>query len=989
MFTNKHFLRITQSILIGLFSIISIYGAAGDVDTSFNASVSTNIQGFVGQTLVQPDGKIIISGEFKIVNGRERINLARLNGDGTLDNSFNPPTILSAGAGWAINSIALQSNGKIVIGGQFAQLGNISRRGLARLNSDGSPDNSFNNSSSLNNLSIVTDLDVSVDDKIVFSGYSLFGQGQPVFSTLNSDGSLIASNNDSVAKVLFQPDGKILALNFQSVLKRYNQNLTPDTSFSELSISGSVVGDIAVQTDGKILIGGSFGSVNGFDVQNIARVNSNGSLDGSFNTNGGGTNGTISKIVIQNDGKIFIGGAFTTYNSTARTNIAKLNADGTLNGSFINTRGYVNLYDLDLQTDGKVIVSSGSVQFTVTQIERLNVGGTLDTTFQASVGSYGTVFKVLVQPDNKILVAGDFTRINTEATSGLSRLMANGLTDLPFTQNIYGSANVLFDVALQSDGKIIAPSNYFGSNPTRYNSDGTINFTYSNSAFQRRYVEVQPDGKALFSGGGMARYNANGSVDSTFNSNVSYNDSITLANSRIIVFGSFTQVGTENRGRIARLFSDGSLDTSFNPPFGANDTINDAVIQTDGKILIGGQFTGVNGDTSKKYLARLNADGSLDTSFSPVIDAPVFTIKLQADNRILVGGAFSSINGTQRVRIARLNPGGDMDFLFNPGSGANSTVRDIEIQQNGGIIVAGEFNRFNGVPAIGIVRLLNSNAPPRSLFDYDGDGKADVSVFRASENKWYILQSSDFAVVQKVFAIAGDVPTPADYDGDGKTDVAIFRPATGDWWYLSSINNAQIQFHWGQAGDIPRPGDFDGDGKTDFIVYRPSNSVWYRYGSTGAVSILAFGISEDKPLVGDFDGDGKIDFAIFRPSTGDWWYAASSAGNQFRAVHWGATGDIPVPADYDGDGKTDYAVYRPSNGGWYIANSANGSYTIQAFGLPTDKPIAADYDGDGKADIAVFRPSTGTWYLLQTTAGFGALQFGVSNDIPTPNAFIQ
>ncbi|HVE57167.1 MAG TPA: FG-GAP-like repeat-containing protein [Pyrinomonadaceae bacterium] len=275
---------------------------------------------------------------------------------------------------------------------------------------------------------------------------------------------------------------------------------------------------------------------------------------------------------------------------------------------------------------------------------------------------------------------------------------------------------------------------------------------------------------------------------------------------------------------------------------------------------------------------------------------------------------------------------------------------------------------------------------PHTLFDYDGDGRADVSVFRASENKWYILQSSILTVREKFFAIADDIPVPADYDGDGKTDLAVFRPASGDWWYLSSINNAQISVNFGQAGDIPRPSDFDGDGKTDYVLYRPSNSVWYRYGSTGVTSVIAFGIAEDKPLVGDFDGDGKSDPAVFRPSTGNWWYA-SSVNGQFISVHWGASGDIPVPGDYDADGKTDFVVFRPSDGGWYILYTT-GSYTIATFGTVGDKPVAADYDGDGRADIAVFRPSTGTWYLLQTTSGFGAVNFGVSSDVPTENAFV-
>jgi hypothetical protein len=128
--------------------------------------------------------------------------------------------------------------------------------------------------------------------------------------------------------------------------------------------------------------------------------------------------------------------------------------------------------------------------------------------------------------------------------------------------------------------------------------------------------------------------------------------------------------------------------------------------------------------------------------------------------------------------------------------------------------------------------------------------------------------------------------------------------------------------------------------------------------------------------------------SVFRPSTGDWWYAASSAGNAFRSVHWGAAGDIPVPADYDGDGKTDYAVFRPSNGNWYVTRSSDLSYFILGFGLAGDRPVSADYDGDGQADVAVFRPSTGVWYVLQSTSGVTGVKWGVSTDVAVPNAFI-
>ncbi|MBV9210908.1 MAG: VCBS repeat-containing protein, partial [Acidobacteria bacterium] len=164
-----------------------------------------------------------------------------------------------------------------------------------------------------------------------------------------------------------------------------------------------------------------------------------------------------------------------------------------------------------------------------------------------------------------------------------------------------------------------------------------------------------------------------------------------------------------------------------------------------------------------------------------------------------------------------------------------------------------------------------------------------------------------------------------DYDGDGKADIGVFRPNNGSWYIQQSSNNSLRAQAWGVSSDELAPGDYDGDGKWDFAVYRPGNNTFYiLQSSNGAVRAQAWGASGDVAVGGDFDGDGKTDFAVFRAGNGTF-YVQRSADNDIIAQRWGASGDVPSIGDYDGDGKADFAVFRPSNGGWFILNSASNT----------------------------------------------------------------
>ncbi|MGB5013096.1 MAG: FG-GAP-like repeat-containing protein [Pyrinomonadaceae bacterium] len=278
----------------------------------------------------------------------------------------------------------------------------------------------------------------------------------------------------------------------------------------------------------------------------------------------------------------------------------------------------------------------------------------------------------------------------------------------------------------------------------------------------------------------------------------------------------------------------------------------------------------------------------------------------------------------------------------------------------------------------------------RAPYDFDGDNKTDVGIYRPAAGEWWYLRSSNGTNSALQFGNATDKIVPSDYTGDGKTDIAIWRPATGQWFILRSEDLSFFAFPFGANGDVPVPADFDGDGKSDPSVFRPTTQTWFINRSTGGTTITGFGAAGDVPVVGNYDGDTKADIAIFRPNAvgGAQWWIQRSSNNTVLAMVFGASTDKAVQGDYTGDGKTDVAIWRPSNGNWFILRSEDFSFFAFPFGANGDLPVPGDYDGDGKFDAGVFRPASATWFVQRSTAGTLIQSFGTTGDQPVPNVFV-
>lgn len=363
----------------------------------------------------------------------------------------------------------------------------------------------------------------------------------------------------------------------------------------------SLVVSAAHQSDGKVVVVGSFDTFNGTTVNKIVRLNLNSTLDTAFLSNTGtGANDWVRAVAIQPDGKIVIAGNFTSFNGTTANRVIRLNSNGTIDTTFLSNIG--SGFDLSgigfvgLQSDGKILLGGYFTSFNgvaAKGLVRLNSDGTLDTAFNTNLGTgpndfFGTIHSMAVQTDGKILAVGGFSSFNGVTAGGVIRLNSNGTVDTAFAANVaVGGDSSSRGVSIQSDGKILV---------------GGVFSTFNN-----------------ISAGRLVRLNSDGTLDSAFLSNIGTGANnqvhivMTQPNDKILIGGNLTSFNGSSAGYFLRLNSDGTVDTAFlsNSGGGLESRPWGMALQTDGKIILCGQFSSFNGVNSTRNIVRIGGDVAL------------------------------------------------------------------------------------------------------------------------------------------------------------------------------------------------------------------------------------------------------------------------------------------------------------------------------------------------------------------------------------------
>lgn len=675
-------------------------------DASFDSSFVTTNSWTSGNGInagyLYPDGKILIVGGFQTA-GRNRI--ARLNSDGTLDPSFNP----GAGPNFDVRCLAVQPDGKILLGGNFTTIGGQAANYIGRLNPDGTVDTNFTAAAD----NAVDAIALQPDGKIVVGGWFAHINGAAIanLARLNTTGTtdtgFLPSVTVPVETVAIQTDARIIFggnFNFSSgsPIARAMPNGAWDVAF--IPTVNSWVRTVRVQDDGRILVGGAFTTVNGTNRAYLARLYFDGSTDLTFNA---GIDNIVNGIAFPPDGKILIAGGFGSVDGVPEYGLARLFGDDPAAQPVVEING--GTFQA-LQSDASVVLPvlrtgntnlSVSVQF-----------GTRDLDAQAGsdyVGTNGTltfgpgeVAKLVTIPLLNDGQAENFEQLAVFLTNAVSSTLGF-LTNATIT--VFGVDNPVQIVTPD-----ITTNELAGSVSVSIVRAGT---NLASSVWCQTLDGTAISGSQFINLSQTISF-APGQATNTISLRLL--DDVLFGQDRFfnVVLSNATnlQIGTRSNLTVTILDND----APGHPGYGVNGAVNALAPYTNGDLVLGGSFISVNG-IGRSRVARVHADETLDPAFGTGTgaDSAVNAVLVQPDGKIICGGSFASYDGTARLRLARLNFDGSLDSSFAPGAGPDNIVTALTPAANGGAFVGGFFTQYAGVARVGIAK-INSTGGLDSSF---------------------------------------------------------------------------------------------------------------------------------------------------------------------------------------------------------------------------------------------------------------------------------
>lgn len=662
-----------------LLSCGLLSAAAQQLDPNFAPSTITSPGGGIQAMVKQPDGKVVIGGDFQTMNGQPVGQVARLNADGSPDLAFRTQT--GIGPNQVITALAVQPDGKIVLGGQYglSYYNGVPVKNPVRLNADGSLDTSFAPGGT-GWLGEIRSVAVQADGKILVGG-SLFAtfNGQPTH-------------------------GLIRLLPSGALDTSFNTGTGFDGTYGDLSVL-----ELLVQPDGKIVAAGSFATVNGQSRSAIARLNANGSLDTTF-TSPLDAQGIVLALALQADGKLLVGGGQLGSFTPAQL-LRRLLPNGATDATFQGGPSSGVILDLHVRTDGSILVAGGFSDYSGVAragLARVSSTGALDTSFAAIAGNYSALLGVAELNSGQYLIGGYFTQFDGQGESGFARLTSAGRFDASYGQPLgyllsaplipQTNGQLLITLPLaRFNGQLVGNSDYRTFH--RVNADGTYNALVALPAATPR-----PNSSSSYA------YNAVAQADGTFYATYQSSDSTAV---------------------VRRVRADGTFDPAFaatelrwSKPYPYFFTGANITMHPGGGLLVTGGFTKVNG-MPRPYVVRLLADGTPNTQFAPPTNAvwqvPNTGMGNTAGFRQAVGLANGQTlvlwNNATRSYLARLNTDGSADNTFSIGTGGGSNALFGILPVAGGkILVNGDFTTFDGQAAPnGLLQLLPTGAPDASF----------------------------------------------------------------------------------------------------------------------------------------------------------------------------------------------------------------------------------------------------------------------------------